>query len=121
MIPILLILVVLLPLSAKVGLVINYWGNQLEYLKSCENKDKPQLKCNGKCHLAKKMTLLTNEKSTEKPELPESLKFEFAAFYIATNFSNLFLVQHSQKKKVAIYKAPISSFYFKEIFHPPLV
>lgn len=31
----------------------------------CENKDKPELECNGKCHLMKEMADTSSEKDTE--------------------------------------------------------
>lgn len=46
----------------------SYWANQ-EYIAKnlCENRDKPELKCNGKCHLAKEL-----KKAAEKEKEPAS-------------------------------------------------
>lgn len=44
-----------------------------DYIKNelCENKDKPKLKCNGKCHLAKEMAKAsdTPEKGNDKRQI----------------------------------------------------
>ena len=40
----------------KLRLVTNYLFNQKQITQRfCENKNKPQLQCNGKCHLIKQM------------------------------------------------------------------
>ena len=40
---------------------IAYYELNIDYIteKFCENKDKPQLQCNGKCHLAKELSVVT--------------------------------------------------------------
>ena len=50
---IVILAIFLKPILPVVDYVINY-----EYISKvlCENKAKPQLKCNGKCHLKKSMT-----------------------------------------------------------------
>lgn len=46
----------------KLGIVANYYVNFKYYVEVlCENKDKPELACKGKCHLKKEL------KQTEKP------------------------------------------------------
>ncbi len=53
--------ILLKPVFPVVEYVINY-----DYVSKvlCENKDKPQLKCNGKCHLMKE---LAKQAESEKP------------------------------------------------------
>lgn len=82
----------------------------------CENKDKPQLHCNGKCYLMKK--LKDAEEKEKKQEQAAQKKGVQDVFLVSTplliNFSMPLLEQH---KPTAIpFKLPkISS----EIFHPP--
>ena len=48
---------------------IAYYELNIEYIteKFCENKDKPQLQCNGKCHLAKELNVVSaNLSDTEE-------------------------------------------------------
>jgi len=53
--------ILLKPVFPVVEYVVNY-----DYVSKvlCENKDKPQLKCNGKCHLMKE---LAKQAESEKP------------------------------------------------------
>lgn len=53
--------------------VFNYTLNKTEIAASfCVNKDNPELKCNGKCHLKKSLkhiTIKTSPVSKEEPQL----------------------------------------------------
>lgn len=55
----------ILNLSLKISILqFEYsYNNKLFIEKYCENKDKPELKCNGKCHLKKVMN--SGEESSE--------------------------------------------------------
>ena len=64
---ILLLIVFLLPQFAKVGIFISFKANQDFIAKVlCINKDKPELQCNGKCHLAKELNK-TESKDQNSP------------------------------------------------------
>jgi hypothetical protein len=66
---IVLILVIGIKTFASFGILLDYLIHSNEITeKYCENKAKPILKCNGKCHLAK--TLLKVEPSNDTPKLP---------------------------------------------------
>lgn len=56
---------------------VNYWMNR-DYIASvlCENKDKPELECNGQCHL-KKQIKEQSDKEKEGEEVSERLMVEF--------------------------------------------
>lgn len=43
----------------------------------CENKDKPELKCNGTCHLAKQIEKAVDEDFDDKDKAP-SVKLEYS-------------------------------------------
>lgn len=67
-----LLFTLLLPFGIKLSIVANYAMN-LHYYQTvlCENKDKPELKCNGKCHLKKELTALEPKQETPAaPALP---------------------------------------------------
>lgn len=59
--------------------MVNYWI-QYDYYKTvlCENKDRPELKCNGTCHLAKE--LKAAEKPAEAPTVPATLEIQQLLF-----------------------------------------
>jgi len=61
------------------GLVYAYYVTNKTYIveQLCENKDKPELKCDGKCHLRKVLAIQTEAETPENtPYLPswEELK-----------------------------------------------
>ena len=63
-------LVLLFSSNLKSFITINYLINKAEITELfCINKEKPQLECNGKCHLAKKIKKIGIEED-EKPLLP---------------------------------------------------
>lgn len=82
----------------------------------CENKDKPELQCNGKCHLKK---IAESQDSNKKT--PESI----------VDFKNLILVSYpkediklcvassSKKQLPNSYKNLYSYLNIAEWFHPP--
>ncbi len=53
----------------KVGTVLYYQLN-IDYIveKYCVNKERPQLKCNGKCYLAKKLQLQQQSETENRNE-----------------------------------------------------
>ena len=54
----------------------DYAINRAVYIKSCVNKNKPVLKCNGKCQLSKK--LLAAEKEQQKAAQKGSYQFNIS-------------------------------------------
>lgn len=61
--------VYLLSLFKPLGTIVHYAMNYGLYANElCENKDKPELECNGTCAFAKKLNL--NQESEKSPSLP---------------------------------------------------
>ena len=95
----------------------DYMVNLEAYKKSCINKAKPKLNCNGKCQMLKKMKTQQGETETSAPapkfnqlEVVLSSKsfFPYIQFVSATNKSTYFT-----------YNDDFSSNYLGAIFHPP--
>lgn len=63
-------------INFKSFVTLNYFVNQSEIIELfCINKEKPQLQCDGKCHLATQFSEI--EKDTENtPFSPTSLAYE---------------------------------------------
>ena len=112
-------LLILLTLSSGFTRLYFYAGYELNknYIATtlCENKAKPQLKCNGKCYLKKK--LKQAEKSEQKSDQTNSKRF-FADQYLLTdfNFKSFF-------RQTATY-IPVNrqwhvSVNSNAVFHPP--
>lgn len=93
-----------------------------DYIKNelCVNKDKPEMKCNGKCHLMKEMS-----KASDTPENGQDKKhFSVELHEVFLNDLQETFVAFSPKQ---IMTEKINSFYnnlytYREImsvFHPP--
>lgn len=101
--------------------IVEYWVNY-DYIVSelCENKEKPELQCNGKCYLSKEIAKNQTEDSTEnKPSfLPD-----FGIYFFKKNDNfNLFLMQnHQEKACFSVYYNNFYKFlYFSSVFRPPI-
>lgn len=111
----LLILFLSLSLS-KTIVFINYQLN-IEFIKKelCENKDKPQMKCNGKCYLNKQV-----KKAEPNPKhLPESLKQKDELKIIGNRELDGIIYEKDLVHIFFIYNQNILSFLYKSIFIPP--
>lgn len=77
-----LLLVLLLPLGVKVVIVADY-ALRYDYYATvlCENKDKVEMKCHGKCQLNDNLTIVTKV-NPEKPTVPASAKTEISDFIV---------------------------------------
>jgi hypothetical protein len=54
---------------------IHFYSNQKEIVAlECENKNRPELHCNGKCFLAKKLRLADENLQTKKDQQSHSLQ-----------------------------------------------
>lgn len=74
----------LLPSLRQWGLLVGYVADLERYATElCENTDKPELKCNGKCHLAKEM----NAAPAEAPAFPVVLSWRVEALMPETSES----------------------------------
>lgn len=99
-------------------MVVNYYTNKNEFLANCENKSRPELACEGKCVLMKKIKAAEQKEEQEKKDL----KFSGSADIISSKcfFINQFplpLVYKAANYPVAIEKATIDQSYPQ--FHPP--
>ena len=91
--------------------------------EKCENKDKPAMKCNGKCYLAKQLKKLEAEElknASSKKHNPYTGKIELQSCSILQIKPSVF---SSFKSEHITHFYTYVSFYSKEhlftIFHPP--
>ena len=49
-------------------LVADYYVNRSAYAANCVNKDRPWMKCNGRCQLCKKLDRQDNNQDKQTPE-----------------------------------------------------
>ncbi|WP_080058500.1 hypothetical protein [Spirosoma aerolatum] len=117
-----LVLATLLPTVSQWGTIAYYQVNK-DYIARvlCENRDKPELHCDGQCYLAKRLKTQQEKQDKETTERVQNTPimqlfcdcnpaFLFQPFWTAL-LSSAHLVY-----EVPVYAAPATSF-----FHPPCV
>lgn len=103
---------------AHCGICINY-----DYIVNvlCENKDKPQMQCNGKCYLAKQLAKESKQnhenpfdEKQSKTEIQHTVFFQsLSSLHFGSNF--LFKKQHNFKTTSVL----ISTLFVSDISEPP--
>lgn len=114
-----LVLLIVAQAFSKWMVVFSYNLNKTFITQNfCENKNKPLLKCEGKCQLAKKLASDEKENGT-----PASLtKNVFSEVLFLEQLPDLFAFQESEKTALILTAInPGVAPYFPAIFHPPLV
>jgi Na+-transporting NADH:ubiquinone oxidoreductase subunit NqrF len=110
-----------LPFGMKTALVLNYLANTSYYsTELCENKNAPELNCNGKCHLSKEIKAI-EQPAEDVPGLMELVKVEISPFITSIQDFNLSNELYSEQKKYNAYPFITSTSYVKGIFHPPRI
>jgi hypothetical protein len=97
---------------------LGYYMNRTVYLKNCVNKMRPQMHCNGKCLLMKKIEEQEKKERQQFPEMKMAAKSEIISsksFYPATVL--LMLAETKMEYLVHTIGAPVDQSAF--IFHPP--
>ena len=103
---------------SRLFVVADYYVNTERYYKNCENKAKPQLKCNGKCQMAKKVQ--DEEKKEQKnPGIKLDLKSEICTIYSFILLQSFPPVTIDQEYSLCHIPA-IKNGFDSRIFHPPI-
>lgn len=66
-----------------------YYELNIDYIieNYCVNKEKPQLQCNGKCHLAKQLAVTTNDTEDNTSYLTSFFEAFFPVYFQEYNYS----------------------------------
>jgi len=82
----------------------------------CENKDKPELKCNGKCQMSK----LAKQDSSNKqnPNYLENLQREITLFITYSTSEEFITIQNTYLPDF-LYQNQYSFLFSRQIPHPP--
>ena len=89
----------------------------------CVNKNKPKLKCNGKCYLMQQLAKNAAEKdSSSNKKLPTKIEFQLVYFeeFRYPNFSEISVIQNLFKRNL-YYQNNYTSLYQSKLFKPPQV
>ena len=95
----------------------DYMVNLEAYKKSCINKARPKLNCNGKCQMLKKMKTQEGETETSAP----APKFNQLEVVLSSKsfFPSIQVVSTTNSSNYFTYNDDFSSNYLGAIFHPP--
>jgi hypothetical protein len=114
---IIVLMMVLKPVLPVLDYIINYDHIATEL---CENKAKPELHCNGKCHLAKELAKASEDEKplSEKKTTQAEREVLFCDEVITFTFSPEFPV--SITKSIPEYCNSYSHLDASSFFHPPV-
>lgn len=95
----------------------DYMVNVETYKKSCENKAKPMLHCNGKCQMLKKMKKQEGDSGSNAT----APKFNEVELVLSSKsfFPSIEFVVSDKLKSFYSYNSAFSSNYIGTVFHPP--
>lgn len=104
----------ILPTFSQWGTIAYYQINK-EYITRvlCENRDKPQLHCNGKCYLAKKLKEQKDKQDQQTSEQVQNIPV-LQLFASPVAFFDFFATRFTPKEQLAFsyrlatYQAPLS-------------
>jgi hypothetical protein len=108
------------PIFPVIEYIVNY-----DYISKvlCENKDKPQLKCNGKCHLMKELAKAAENEKPISSDKKSNSKQEVEVLFFQ-DIQSLVLEKIYFQNKTSIHNN-YSNLYFHlngcSVFHPPTV
>lgn len=95
----------------QVGYTTWFYANQLELTELfCENKDKPQMQCNGQCHLKKELNSLSSDESNQAPA-PNKIEVKLPLLWQKNELLTLLPVSEINKELYPI--VPIGQYLFK--------
>jgi hypothetical protein len=89
----------------------------------CENRFKPQLKCNGQCYLAKKLHKVAEDNATKQTEKQgQSIKKIMEEVFDETPlFSCDWLIKVLSPKSIYCYQLAHAQSITSSLFHPPII
>lgn len=101
--------------------VLDYMANY-DYIVNtlCENKDKPEMECNGKCHLSKELAKEAGaddknpQNKTSKTEIPQIIISENIPEYVFVSETDI-----TSFEKIGYMPNLNSTLFISEILHPP--
>jgi hypothetical protein len=101
----------------RLAIVLDYYSNQRAYAVLCENRNKPQLHCNGKCQMMKK--LKAEEKNDANSRDSKLMGFDDVVS------SRSFFAELPDKRfqllsrRYPEFSSPLSAGQMLRIFRPP--
>ncbi|WP_052503504.1 hypothetical protein [Lacinutrix sp. Hel_I_90] len=104
---------------------VAYFELNIDYIieNYCVNKEKPQLQCNGKCHLAKQLASVPSSIDLENElALNNLVESFFPVFYLNYNYKKLIKIDFKINLDKILSDNKLYSFCFENThFRPPIV
>lgn len=102
-------------------MVLHYYFNYTYYVEVlCENKDKPEMHCNGTCALGKELKLAEHAKQQAETNIPELAKIEISQFLVETiNTEQTFCFSETITKRRFQNDLLPECLFGIGVFHPP--
>lgn len=101
--------------------ILGFYMNQAYIAENlCVNRNKPELHCNGKCHLAKKMSE-EDKKDRENPDRKMDSSNE--VFYTATEVQDVLkpFFKNITHSRISLYCISIPTGPSSTVFRPPIL
>jgi len=114
-----LLVIVTMFTFSQFAIVINFLANQ-EFIAQnlCENIEKPELECHGKCYLTKKLKEDEKQKGNDKIVQTEVILFvDHKSIEIV---SEQFFITQQEKSYFKLLEKKVNGFS-SDIFHPPIL
>ncbi len=110
-----------LPWGMKVWVTTSFVFNQQEIAATqCENKDKPEMHCEGSCVLMKKLNLVEEQKEEAPLRNSEILQLELSTFLLCNHFDGLNLPNAFRDQVLNFdFKDALQRPFLSSVFHPP--
>lgn len=117
MFSIIILTLILLGNTLRVSFAYGWYAVDMDSFvaKLCENKDKPELQCNGNCYLTKVTTNDSNKNSNTVPKI----KWEQLVYCVVEVSAPKPSVQHSTISHQFFYVSKLCDTIISSVFHPP--
>lgn len=102
---------------------VAYYELNIDYIIEtyCINKEKPELKCNGKCHLATQLAANTQDAEKENSYLNSLFETFVPVFFQKYNSTLKFIYSNTIIHNNWNYSKRIASIYQEKLDRPPQV
>jgi hypothetical protein len=114
---VLILSLLLLSNSLRFSFVYSWYALDIDSFieELCENKDRPELQCNGTCYLSKMMTEKDDSTSNKLPIIEWEQQFFYIADEPMVMVEGITITFSSQN----VYVCHYSGDHLSSIFHPP--
>ena len=106
----------------QLSVYVNFKINQ-DFISKvlCINKEKPELKCHGSCHLAKKLKAINEEDSGQTSSSNKKKSKRSLTLFFTQNPPDNSKLFGLDKDNKTVYFSNFRDYFISEIFQPPRI